>query len=718
MLRIFRVGCIAFGLLAAGSADVRAQYLDVEPLSKKISDELVVHLTQAQVKVAYVGMNGARAYLSGDLGPLEAGQEVRFYRDGFEVGKGILSGIHDLAAWVQIDTQSVGKIGRDDHAVARLPAPFLRIAPFFVDESREGLPKLDGRGRILRSLILYNLKRAGLAVGDASLTVHDVDVSGLPTPEVLKRFDTEGVLVIGRVLPDEQSPQHYLTVGIVLFDLAQRDVRFARSYLSKALSAFSPVERPVRDAAKAEPPAPPEPVARDIIPAVAPKPRPPEIPEGVLRMYLSTSPRFSWPPLTPADFTVLQLTAPTLPDAAAEWIADTHGWITVRLIQSEEPVYPLRAQDIVGLLGPRVSLPKVRAAIGRVGWSAISDAELLLKLDRPVPDMRNRMEDPFFSLADTDLTPVAPGFAPYEVVDRGSRKIVLKKNPVTPNLSAWSDAPDRVEFTIEWDPRARAKGFEGGEVDIHEILDEEYMKYGEGSGRRTFKSAPEELVVLAFNLARPALKSVHIRRMMVMAMDRKTAVDMFLSRRGEPAEGFLPTGAEGVPMLLTKLPERSVLAAQLLAQDLTDTTPISLIFPMEDPQYALIAESIRSDLAALNVQVTPRAQSWREYGSDLESGTYDLALVSLTPQRPYRLWMQQQFSSDGMNNLYGYRSPIVDAMLTEDGDIGAAHDVLISDLPAVPLFWLSHRIALGPRVDAAWPSRFPRKFFSSVRLKK
>lgn len=730
MWRLLSIWLICFSALSAFGAEPE----EMERLASEISEEIRSNLLAVETKVAYVGKDGARAYLTGYLSTVRPGHDVVFYRDGaaimaadsvpmvlgresVQVGRGKVSAVHDRTAWVQIDTGARHDVERGDWALVQLEPPALHVIPFFVDEGG-GAPKMDGRGRILRSLILYHLKRRGLKVVDAELLPAEVDAAGLPIPSALSQYDTDGVLLIGRLLP-RSSASDELVVGIALFDLALREMRLARSYQVRTLAAFAPPGSRERV----------QPLQMEASPAQikeAVSSPPPAVKESadplknVCRAYLSTTLRMEWPPKTPADLAVAELVSLTLPDVATEWIEDTPGYFRIKLHPglSANPEMAVTAKEMVELLSILSRKSSAVALIGASSWKVLSESELSLALDSPLSDIKNRLAAPDFRLLNDRFEPVGNGFGPYRIASKGARTTILEKSPASQSLFGWTGAPDTLTLIVERDPKKRAKGFEEEQVDLYEVLDEEFLKYGPATHARIQQNQPEELVSISFNLSKSPGSDVHFRRMAAMVLDRRTVLDVSLNQRGLPAEGILPPAAKDVAQVLVKLPEKSMPAAQVLAKTRTDTGRIVLIFPVEEPHYGLIAEGIRSDLAALNIQVEPQGLSWRVYTDRLTSATdYDMALVTLAPSSPYRLWVQRHFSSNGRDNLWNYRNGIVDTLLLESGDLGAALDLIQSDLPVIPLFWLSRRIVLGPRVSEAWPSAFPQKFFSSIRLK-
>lgn len=733
----------ALAMVSMVSGAVRAESEEMERLAMRISEEIRSNLLAVETKVAYVGMEGSRAYLVGDLATVRPGQPVVFYRDGaailssdnppqilgresLEVGRGKIAALHDRTAWVQIDTGALPRssVSQGDWAVVQLDIPTLHVIPFFLDDGR-GTPVEDGRGRILRSLILYHLKRRGLLkVLDAPMHPTEVDASGLPLPSSLSQFDTSGVLLIGRILPNTAFGDE-LIVGAALFDLSLRDMRFARSYQVKTLAAFSPIVPPTRKTAERSEPALSAPPQAQTAGAAVEVREAADPLKGIARIHVSSSLRMEWPPKTPSDEMILDLVAAPLPELAVEWAEDTPGQVRIVLPVATSVPFgaPLTAQRCVEHLSERSLRPSAKSLIGNGRWTVLSDREILLAVDTPLTDLRDRLNDPEFRLVNDLYEPIAYGVGPYRVVSKGVRTTVLEKLPSARGSGIWSKAPDTLILTLERDPKKRSAGFQEGKVDLHEILDDEYLKYGPASKFRTIQSSPEELVALAFNLRRAPGSEVHFRRMIAMVLDRRTVLELSLNQRGVPAEGILPAGFKEVAPVLVKLPEKSdqsILAAQVLAKqqkELLSDSGLTLIFPVEEPHYGLIAESIRSDLQVLNLAVEPRGLSWRAYADRISTGEYDLAVVALTPYPPFRLWIQRQFSSTGKDNPWGYRNTIVDALVSESGDLGAAQDLIQRDLPVVPLFWLSRRIALGPRIAEGWPSGFPAKFFSSLQLK-
>ncbi len=714
---------------------------DMERVAANIAYEIRNNLLSVEASVAYVGMDGSRAYLVGDVNALRPGLPVIFFRNGapivsqdsppqvvgresLQIGQGRISAIHDRAAWVQVDPGATGKVVKGDYAVVQLDAPTVRATPFFVDEGA-GRPMQDGRGRILRSLLLYDLKHMGLAVEDAPLLESEVDATGLPMPSALNQFDTSGVLLIGRVMPKPGSADE-LIVGIALFDLNLREMRLARSFEVRTLPGFTPPGMAIKMWRERESQAP-APAPENPVPAVsAPPPVSKEEPpmrepvdqlKGVCRMFVPSNIRLEWPPKTPGDEMVAGLLAPTLPDIVIEWIEDTAAVWRLKLPPGLSAPFSINAREIVSLLSARSREPAAHALIGSCKWTAISENEIGLTLEKPLSDIRDRLAAPEFRLITDRYEPLGSGAGPYRLASQGARTVVLEKTPAARSIAMWANAPDTLALAVERDPNKRAKGFDDGDADVHEILDDEAMRFGPGTNSRVVQGSPEELIAVAFNLRRPPMSIVHFRRMMAMLIDRKTVFEVSLNQRGEPAENFLPPDAKNITSVLVKMPESSKLAAQVLAREFSDSGRLTLMFPLEEPHYGLIAESIRSDASALNISIQPQGLSWRAYVDRLNAGDFDLALVSIPYAPPYRLWAERNFSSTGGKNLWGYRNSIVDTLLGETGDIGAALDLIHSDVPMIPMFWLSRRIVLGPRVSDAWPSAFPQKFISSIRLK-
>jgi len=726
---------LAFAILCLSVSSWADPPEDMERLAAKISDEIRGSLLTSEAKVAYVGKGGTRAYLMGDLSAIRPGQSVVFHRDGsmilsddsppqvlgresVEVGRGRVTAVHDRTAWVQIEGPEMKQeVGRGDAAIVQLDRPLVRIPPFYVDEGA-GLPQQDGRGRILRSLVMYQLKSRGFSLVDAPLMPSEIDASGLPLISSLRQFDTDGVLLIGRLLPKPGAPDQ-LIVGIALFDLSLRDIRFARSYDVRTLAAFVPIAPGHR----------PEALSSDGIEAVPEKAAPssvavsaqisPELLTDAVRLYLSTSVRRKWPPKTPGDAIFAELVAPTLPELALEWIEDTAG--QYRIVLPPDPTSPfgvvVTAPEVVDLMTGRSQAPPGLALLGPTRWSAPSDSEIVLSMDKPKPDVRERLMDPHFRLIDDRMEPLRNGLGPYRILADTSRLIVLEKTSSALTSGIWAGAPPKVIFYVERNPKKRSEGFGIGEVDIYDVPDEEYLKFGPQSPYKVVHSPPEELVLLAFNLRRPPVSNVRFRKMIALSLDRKAMLGMSLNQRGELADGLLPPAAKGFTPVFVKLPYRSLSAAQSIAREWGDTVKLGLMYPIEETHYGLIAAAIRSDLAAVKVAIELQGVPWRTYASRLEVGDYDLTLVTSVPAPPYRLWMEKQFTSSGKDNLWGYRSSLVDALLSESGDVGAGLDLIHSELPVLPLFWLSRRMAHGNRVSEFGPSAFSRKFFSSIRLK-
>lgn len=308
---------------------------------------------------------------------------------------------------------------------------------------------------------------------------------------------------------------------------------------------------------------------------------------------------------------------------------------------------------------------------------------------------------------------------PYRIDTAVLTTITLVRNPAAPTLPASFAAPfDTVVLTIDTDPNARQERFELGETDFYECSDAEFLKYTGSVSylNRIVRNPSPELFALLFNLRKPPLGELPFRQAIEKAIDRHGTLEVLLNNRGVPASGFFPPPNEPATVSKSNRERRKRMTGSILERLKNYPRPMRLVIliPEEDPAFLTIAEKIQADIRPLMINIQIHRTSWAVYEERMRAGQFDMALAAWNPRTPYRTWLAGNFSSGASANVTGYHRGAFDALISEQGDVDAAHDLLNIDRPAIPLFWLFRYAVLGPRLTADAFKKDPSFYFQRL----
>jgi len=215
---------------------------------------------------------------------------------------------------------------------------------------------------------------------------------------------------------------------------------------------------------------------------------------------------------------------------------------------------------------------------------------------------------------------------------------------------------------------------------------------------------------LGLNVTNPALADARVRHALSLALNRKVIIEK-VTKNGNPAESFVPPSIEeyssGVSLSFN--PDR---ARELLVeagypggegipklQFLIANADTSRIFA------EVVQEMWRSELG---VQIEILNKEWRVLIADMDSGHFDLFLLSwigdfLDPST----FLKIMRTGDG-NNRTGYTNPEFDSLLLEADQqlslqdrydvLARAEAILMEDLPILPVTWSRNMYLIHPMI--------------------
>jgi YVTN family beta-propeller protein len=305
-------------------------------------------------------------------------------------------------------------------------------------------------------------------------------------------------------------------------------------------------------------------------------------------------------------------------------------------------------------LSPRLQSPG--GALGTEIAGVVAEGDrLTIRLTEPVPDLPNRLAEPYFCAIPTD-TPIAergvrtvPSAGPYYVSSlTPGQSLVLERNPSYSGRRP--HRPDRIVVTFGIGKAETLAGIEAGTVDYaadgippteHQRL---ASRYGSGSpaakaGRQRYFVEPVlSLEYLELNAKRPLFADVRMRRAVNFAVDRTA-----LARQGSafvdpgfPANAtdqYLPPAMPGFADVEVYPLTPDVAAARRLTRGRRATAVLYVCELAPCPQYAQI---ISENLRAIGIETEVRVFPFRELLSRLarKGEPFDLVYMGNTTSSP------------------------------------------------------------------------------------
>jgi peptide/nickel transport system substrate-binding protein/oligopeptide transport system substrate-binding protein len=237
------------------------------------------------------------------------------------------------------------------------------------------------------------------------------------------------------------------------------------------------------------------------------------------------------------------------------------------------------------------------------------------------------------------------------------------------------------------------------------------------SGRGGMPEIPElqlhsrrelSLTFLGFNLHRPPLDNVDVRRAIAHAidLDRLTGV----GRDGQTlANGVLPPGFPGYTPESKRLPfdlarARELLARALPAGEMPDEIRIAV--PKRGTEADLIIEDICHQLRALGLPTRTEYLDWDEFTQGLVDDQFDAFVLSWVADLPDPdAFFYPLFHSSGSTNHHHYSDEVLDRLL-DDARAGTANVArmdayreaeqrILSQAAVVPMYYSTTLLAVA-----------------------
>lgn len=458
------------------------------------------------------------------------------------------------------------------------------------------------------------------------------------------------------------------------------------------------------------------------------------------------------------------------PGAATHW--DTEDFITWTFHLRPEAAWSdgtlLTAHDFVysfrRILTPKLAAPyatmlyPMRNAqpfnedkiqdFAEVGVKALDDHTLQIVLEGPAPYLPSMLKhyawhpvprhviEKFGQMTDRDTlwTRVGNmvGNGPFKLKEwRFTHSITVERNP-----HYWDAATvklNEIQFIPIVSDATEERAFRDGQLHVTNTVPLAKLDYYRDREPQFFHVDPMlGTYFYRINVTRPPFNDKRVRQALVLAVDREALIRNILRGGQKPALGFTPPGSSEdytTPQPLGFDPEK---ARQLLAEA---GFPGGKGFPKFDilintmESHRTIGEAIQEMWKKhLNIPVGVLNQDWNVYLESQRKLDFDLCRAGwigdyLDPYTFLSIWQ----TGDGNNNT-GWSSPAYDALMQKslrEGDTARrmallqdAENILLEELPMVPLYWYVRSHLSRPEVKGLKSSLLEHRCYKAVYLEK
>lgn len=334
-----------------------------------------------------------------------------------------------------------------------------------------------------------------------------------------------------------------------------------------------------------------------------------------------------------------------------------------------------------------------------------------------------------------NLKPVGSGPFRFESYARDDR-VVLVRNP--DYFKPGAPRADRLVFRVIPEAATQVQAFLAGEVDfIGRVAGSEVARLS-ASGRADIRDVTAGpggsncVMTLGFNLDKPALQKLEVRRAIAMTIDRQQFVDRILLGHGRAATAPISSGlawAHASGSFPASAPNP---AAALALLDQAGLAPGAdgVRLTLELVQFASFgryAELLRQQLATIGISVRPRLLDPAAMAAAVFTRReFDLTLVSYCNGTDPEIGVKRMYVSSSIGNVpfsnaAAYRSADVDGLFAQAGAVvdrarrGAfyqqAQAIIVRDMPYVWLVETDFTTAWRKGLDGftPWSGQFAER---------
>jgi len=368
------------------------------------------------------------------------------------------------------------------------------------------------------------------------------------------------------------------------------------------------------------------------------------------------------------------------PALAVSWrqVDQTHWVVTLRPGVRFHDGSPFSATDVVASVDRARNHPMSQIKhflLGVTGARRIDDLTVELETSGPIPDLFNRLTFVFIATElqareDEITTPIGTG--PYRYVGRESDGSIRLEG-----WDGWRGMPEIRTAVMRFytnDAAASARFF-AHEIDVlHTLADDQVAAVQTQPGLRTEpqpRLAAQLLAVAPAAATGPAAKALadaRVRRALLLALDRPEWINTVFFGNGTVASQYVHPVVVGYDPAIEPIPCDPAQARRLLAEAGFPTGfDVELGHGNVDSG---VIEAIVSDLAAIGVRVTPRAETFTEILRLARAGKLSLVFYAWACSTGdasdflnTSIHSRNAAGDLGVLNFSGYADPATDALL-------------------------------------------------------
>ena len=365
--------------------------------------------------------------------------------------------------------------------------------------------------------------------------------------------------------------------------------------------------------------------------------------------------------------------------------------------------------------------------------SVVDERTLAISLAAPFGDFLSLLGCPAASIVDRANVKAgrawfrhANGAGPYELTDWSpGKELVLDRHR---GHRTGSGNVERVRFLLQADDPIGM--YQWGEADVVRVPP------GEAAGVRESRSLRNETVVggtsdltyLGFNTSRPPFADRKVRAAFAGSVERQRLCEQALCGCGEPAEGFIPAPLVGRGSSSGGLRYDAAVAKQALtrAGRAGWGADRRLLLVGETGTGGLVSQLCRAWSETLDVDVASQELERVPFLERLRNRDWDLFVITWRTDWCNPGMFLGSFHGESPDNYTGFGHCGVDRLLesawlekdkhARAASLRRAEEMIIRELPALPLFSGRRCFLVKPRVKGFRPPALPVPFLADVRL--
>lgn len=373
-----------------------------------------------------------------------------------------------------------------------------------------------------------------------------------------------------------------------------------------------------------------------------------------------------------------------------------------------------------------------KAKASEVGLKVIDPLTFEVKLAAPTPYFLKLCAFINFAPLRKDIVDANPtGWATNASTYIGNGPFLLKewkhKDSLTlvKNTNYWNASAIKLQkliFTEVTDNTIALEGFEKGEIDVIDTVPTTEMPRLLGA-KKVDISPAYATYYIELNTKRYPMSNIKFRQALSLALNRTGIVTSIMKGGQKPASAMVPFGSvepNGKDFRASKsyavLPASADLikAKQLLTESKVDLTKTKIVYlyNSESAAHKKIAEAVQQMWKVIGVNVQLANEEWAVFQATKTAGNFDVARGGwngdyLDPMTFLDMWT----TGNGQNNPK-YSNPKYDSLIasakvevnqtTRMKELHDAEDVLMSDLPIIPIYFYVSIKAVNPKVKGVY----------------